>query len=417
MSERPNCPVPVLLATILFIVSSAAGADHWPRFRGENGSGISDVKGIPTTWSPGDFAWNIEVPGVGHAAPIIWGDTLFITSAREEGLLRDLHCLDAATGESRWKRTSSFSRSHKHLKNSWASSTPTTDGERVYAAFADDEDFIVTAYDFNGDLVWRRNFGPFDSRHGLGASPVLFEDLLIVPNDQQGPSSLSAVDRHTGETVWSTLRSSGHTSYASPLIVHGNGGAPPQLIASSFAMGVTSLDPRTGRVNWMTGELPARTVGSPLLADELIVQCCGGGGVGKLLLAVETREEAGSNPASRIRYERAKRLPYVPTPVAYRDHLYLWNDNGVVSCVETQTGRNVWTERVGETYSGSPICVDGAIYAISEKGNVVVIAASPKFKLFGKTPLGDPSHSTPAAAHGRLYLRTYHRLACLEAIQ
>ena len=178
-------------------------------------------------------------------------------------------------------------------------------------------------------------------------------------------------------------------------------------------MGLTSLDPSSGRQNWATGEFPLRTVASPVLADGLLIQSCGGGGKGKLLIAVDPRASA-SKAKSRIVYERAKTLPYVPTPIAYKGHVYLWNDDGVVSCIVAKTGRNVWTRRIGGGYSGSPICIDGKLYMMSEQGEVVVLAASPRFKVLGKTSLEEGSHSTPAIAHGRLYLRTFRQLICLE---
>ncbi len=114
-------------------------------------------------------------------------------------------------------------------------------------------------------------------------------------------------------------------------------------------------------------------------------------------------------------WERKKVIPYVPTPVVYEGHLYEWSDQGIVGCVDLKNGKDVWTKRVGGNYSGSPICIDGKLYCIAEDGNVVVVGASPEFKLYGEAPLGDPSHSTPAVANGRLFLRTYHRLACLSA--
>jgi outer membrane protein assembly factor BamB len=244
---------------------------------------------------------------------------------------------------------------------------------------------------------------------------MLFEDLVIFANDQDGPSSIVALDKRTGRTVWSTLRSSRPTSasYGTPMIYR-EPGKRPQLICASGPLGLTSLDPYTGRQNWATGELPQRTVGSPVLADGLLIQTCGGGGKGKLLIAVDPRASA-SRAKTRIPYERKTLLPYVPTPIAYQGHVYLWNDDGVVSCMEAKTGRNVWTKRIGGGYSGSPVCIDGKIYIMSEKGEVVVIAASPTFKLLGRTSLEDGSHATPAVAHGRLYLRTFRHLICLEA--
>jgi outer membrane protein assembly factor BamB len=397
---------------------SAVAQESWTRFRGVNGDGISVQKGIPTTWSPGDYAWNIELPGVGHASPIVWKDKLFVTSAIDEGALRFLFCLNPATGKEIWSKQVGFNRSHKHSKNSWASSTPATDGERVYLAFSDDEHYTFSAYDFDGDLVWQRLLGGFESQHGQGVSPILFDNLVIIANLQKGPSSVVALDKKTGRTVWSSVHSFYRTSYATPIIVRLKG-ERPQLVCASGALGVASLDPQTGHLNWMTGEFPEprRTVASPIVADGLLIQSCGGGGKGNVLIAVDL-----SNPndatKKRIRYKRNKVLPYVPTPIYYDGHLYLWNDNGVVSCVKPATGDTVWTMRVGGGYSGSPICIDGKLYCITEKGEMVVVPATPRQPTAAdvhRTTLADPSHSTPIVAGGRLLIRTYHRLAALEA--
>ena len=277
--------IPVLFTFHLFASQSAA--ENWPRFRGDNGTGVVSSGGkLPTEWSPGDFSWNIELPGLGHASPVIWGDKLFVTSAIDEGAIRYLFCLNSVTGEQIWSRVIGLARSHKHNKNSWASSTPAVDGEHVYVAFADEETHTLTAYDFSGDIVWRRDIGTFESQHGQGVSPIVYNDLVILPNDQMGPSSVVGFDRKTGHTVWSTIRTHRRTSYATPFILRQEG-RPDELICLSGAMGVSSLDPNTGHLNWLTGELPLRTVASPILADGLIIASCGGGGIGKLLIAVE----------------------------------------------------------------------------------------------------------------------------------
>ena len=202
----------IALLALWISSGSVAAQQNWSRFRGANGDGISDQQNMPTTWSPGDYTWNIRLPGIGHASPIVWKNRLFITSAVEEGALRYLFCLNATTGEQIWSRQAGYDKSHKHSKNSWASSTPTTDGERVYVAFADDEHYMLVAYDFDGRLVWRRRLGGFESQHGLGVSPIVFEDLIIIPNLQKGPSSVIAVDKRTGRTKWSSVHSFYSTS-------------------------------------------------------------------------------------------------------------------------------------------------------------------------------------------------------------
>ena len=136
-------------------------AQNWPRFRGENGSGLSDLPGIPSAWTDDEYAWKIELPQVGHSSPIVWGKTLFITSATEGGGERFVHCLDADSGQERWQRSIQLNRSEKHQKNSWASSTPATDGRHVYVLFADDARQLVIAWDFSGNEVWRRDAGTY----------------------------------------------------------------------------------------------------------------------------------------------------------------------------------------------------------------------------------------------------------------
>ena len=401
-----SCVLAVCLA--LLSAPSAHSAD-WTRYRGPNGTGFSPLKGIPTTWSPGDYIFNVKLPGEGHGAAVIRGKLLFVPSAVDQGATRHLLCLDAESGNTRWSRRIGMNRSRKHLRNSWASSTPCIDDQRVYVAFADKERYTVTAYDFAGELQWRRVLGPYQSQHGLGASPIIFEDLLIVPNDQDGPSSVLALNRHSGRTVWSRLRrfKTGRTSYATPLVIREEN-RPPQLICVSGESGISSLDPHTGRQNWATDPFPLRTVASPVYGNGLVVASCGQGGrFGVLQRAVDT--------SGRVVWTRERFLPYVATPIIYKDHLYEWNDEGVFSCVELASGRDVWTKRIGGNYSGSPICIDGKIYGVSERGEVVIVAASPRFQLLGRVPLSDPCHSTPSVAGRRVYFRTFHRLMCLEA--
>ena len=406
-----ECCVAVVLA-----FSSLAQAGNWPQFRGPDGTGVSSEKDIPVTWSPGDYKWDVAIDGVGHAAPIIWGDAVFVTSAEDEGALRSLICLDAKSGQQRWSRAIGMNRSKKHEFSSWASSTPVTDGERVYVTFADKENYLVAAYDFAGELLWRRSLGPYESQHGLGVSPIVADDMVIVANDQDGPSSIFALDRITGKTRWVTQRSfrSQSTSYSTPIVIR-QANQTPQLICASGPMGITSIDLHTGGLNWRTEEFPKRTVASPAYGGGLVIASCGqGGSFGVLQVAVDpfSRDEQGYAP---IKWTRQKLIPYVPTPIIYGDHLFEWSDQGILTCAELKTGKDVWTKRLGGNYYGSPLCVDGKLYGIEESGKVVVVEAGPTFKELGTADLGDGSHSTPAVANGRLFLRTFQRLKCLEA--
>ncbi len=387
-------------------------ADVWPRFRGVNGVGTSDLQGLPTQWTEEDYEWVIDLPGVGHSSPVVWEETLFIASGDDTGE-RVLLCVDALTGEVRWTQKLRLTASHLHKKNSYGSASPAVDGERVYIPFADEGQYLLLAFDFAGNQIWSYNVGTFTSQHGQGVSPIIYEDLVILPNDQQGPSSIVALNRRTGEPVWISPRLTRKTSYSTPMILEREG-HDDQLICVSGATGIAGLDPRTGKELWRSGEFPQRTVASPVFAGGLLVASCGQGGRGVSMAWVDP-SGAGDVSASHVRHERTTNLPYVPTPIVHGDHLYVWTDDGIVCCVDLRTTENVWRQRIGGNFSGSPVLVDGRLYCVSEEGEVVVIAASPVFQEYGRSPLGDSSYSTPAVANGRMYLRGFHKLACLKA--
>ncbi len=262
-----KCCFPQRAALIVFLAmlpvthTSAAlqgQSENWPRFRGPNGTGISKQKGLPVKWADSDYEWNIAVPGLGHSSPIVWANRLFLTTAEKTGDVsaRKLLCLDANTGQILWTRNLALASSHLHKKNSWASGTPTTDGNFVYAVFADDDAHTLVAFDFEGEEKWRRNLGAFESQHGQGASPIIYQDLVILPNDQIGPSQVTAFNKITGEVVWNSDRETQKTSYATPMIHRGKSSV--QIICVSDSMGVTSLNPQDGKLNWRSSPFPMR---------------------------------------------------------------------------------------------------------------------------------------------------------------
>jgi outer membrane protein assembly factor BamB len=405
----------IILAGCLTLVSGVVRAANWPRFRGENGSGVSEEKGFTAPWNPDRVRWTVPVPGTGHSSPVIWGNKLFLTTASETGTTRSVLCFDAQSGKLLWTKSIELKANPKHPKSSWASATPAVDGERVFVVFADVERQILLAYDFDGNLLWQQDLGSFESQHGQGASPIVFEDLVILANDQNGPSSIVARDKRTGRAVWTATRNSGAqaTSYATPFIYRPKVG-PPQLICSSSLSGISGLELKTGKTIWTTQSLPQRTVASPVLSAGLILQTCGAAGQGTLMVAADPSGQ-GDVSQSAVRYKRTRLLPYVPTPLAYQSYLFLWGDHGTVCCVDPTTGKDLWIKRVGGDFSGSPIGAGGMLFNVDEQGNLVVLAAGAEFKLLGKLPLSEPSHATPAVANGRLYLRTFHHLTCVAA--
>ncbi len=402
----------LLLCVLAFDAACPTFGQEWCRFRGPNGAGQSDAATIPITWTAHDYNWRIDLPGVGHSSPVVWGDHIFVTSASEEDGAWIVLCLKTSDGGIVWKKSFPSTTYKKNKFASYATSTPPVDKDCLYTTWATPAAYVVLALDQqSGREVWRRNLGPFVTEHGFGASPILFGDLLIVPNDQDGQSFVIGLDRATGETRWKVERRCKRAAYSTPIIFQPSGGSP-QLILTSGTQGISSYDPQTGRANWELDVLKDRVVGSPMLAAGMIVAGYGEGGGGKQLLAVRPGE-AAKNIKPEVVYEFQGSLPYVPVSVARDRLVFLWNDSGVVTCADAPTGKIHWRERVGGKYFGSPVCVSDRLYCMSCEGEMVVLAAADQYKLLGRINLEEPSHSTPAVADGVMYLRTFSHLMSL----
>ena len=405
----------LVLLCALGLCSLGRAQETWPRFRGENGAGVSNLKGVPTNWTEQDYEWKIELPGVGHSSPVIWKDALFLATSDSSGE-RTLRCLDALTGKQRWAQSVKLGANKTHNKNNYASATPAVDDERVYITFGDNDHHLIQAFTHAGKSVWEYDLGAIDTQqnpqHGQGMSPIVHGELVILCSDQTGPSMVVAVDRKTGKEVWKTTREVREASYSTP-IVYTAEGHPPVLICEAGASGHTALDLKTGTQLWTTGAVEKRTCSSVIQAGKLVIGVCGQGGRGLFMWATDPWGDAGK--AGKIVYDRTKYLPYVPTPLYVNGRLFFWTDDGMVVCVNAETGEDIWVERIGKNFTGSPIAVDGKIYCISEDGMVGVVDASDTYKFHGFSPLGDDSYSTPAVANGRLYLRGFHTLASLKA--
>jgi outer membrane protein assembly factor BamB len=406
----------VFFALLLAISNQRLPAQDWTRFRGPNGTGVVEDVEMPVAWTADDYKWRVELPGIGHSSPVVWGSQVFVTSARQEDGTRLIRCLDTSDGSLNWEREYPSTTFELNNATAFDVATPTVDGDRVYVAWCTPEKYTVLALDKEkGKEVWRRELeGPFEGDHNFGSSPVLFHDLLILQNDQSKTSFVVAFDASTGQTRWKTDRRTVKNAYSTSFILQ-PGTGPPQLILACSAYGVNSLDPRSGELNWEMPDLfgEIRVVGSPVAAGGLIFSQCGAGGGGKRMVAVRPgNPEKGTDPI--IAYELKGSLPYVPTPVAHGELLFFISDGGVATCIEASSGEIQWRERVGGNYFGSPVRVGDRIYCVSRAGEVAVFAAGKEFRLLGKVDLGEPSHSTPAVADGVMYLRTFSHLMALE---
>jgi outer membrane protein assembly factor BamB len=286
---------------------------------------------------------------------------------------------------------------------------------------------VLLALDNRGREAWRRNLGPFVAVNGSGTSPILFEDLVVLNNDQEDPSLLPghkmppeppgksfliAVDRKTGKTRWQTERQTTFSAYSTPC-VYRDEEQRPLLIFTSTAQGITAVDPGTGRVCWEFGQpFRDRAVSSPVVAAGLVIAGHGSGSRASRYVAVRPGASAkGWQPS--LAYEVKNAIPLVPTPLVKDGRLYFWTDDGVASCLRLDSGEVVWRQRVGGAYYASPIWVHGRLYNVAKNGHVAVLAAGDKFAVLGRATLGEPSYATPAVADGVMYLRTRSQLFSL----
>jgi outer membrane protein assembly factor BamB len=403
----PRVPAPALGVLLLVTLVGPAAGQEWTRFRGPNGSGVSPAA-LPARWAENDYNWKVELPGVGHSSPVLWGERVFVTSAEEDTGKRVVVCLAAGDGQRLWTRAFPGERQGKHPDNSFASATPAVDERHVYVCWADAREYLVIALDHDGKEAWRRDLGPFQSGHGFGASPVVYGDLLIVPDDQDGRSALFALDRDTGAVRWQVPRRS-KASYTTPC-VYQPAGRPAELIFASYEHGLSALDPATGRTVWEVdvfhkGHLET-AIGSPVVAGDLVLGTCGWLGVRQEVVAVRPGPDGRAGEA----YHIDRGAPLCTTPLVKDDLLFLWGDGGIVTCADVHTGEVHWRERVPGSYYSSPVCAGRYLYNVSRDGDVVVLAAAAKYELVARNPLGEGSHSTPAVAGGRLYLRTFAHL-------
>jgi outer membrane protein assembly factor BamB len=402
----------------------------WDRFRGPNGTGTTDDKDIPLTFGANKkMIWRVALPGAGNSSPVVWGKHLVLQSASNDGTQRSLLCLDTADGTIRWQKSIPAEPAKIRADSSLASSTPTTDGKAVYVSFWDGKDILVSAYDFQGDQLWSKNLGTFNSQHGAGASPILYKDRLLLANDMDKddfttrvpnarPSVLMALDKRTGRLVWETPRVAERTCYSAPFLRYIPGQQEPELVVTSTTA-VTGYNVETGAKLWEAKgwqrhavAVPMRTVASPALAGDILC-VCSGGDAGRFAVGLAL-SGPGSTDAPRRLWENRKDFPYVPSPVTREEHVYFVNDAGFAGCYQARTGKRVWFERLASTgFHSSPLVINGKVYATSIAGDVYVFAAEPAFRLLARNELGEGVRASPAVAAGRLYIRGERHLFCI----
>jgi outer membrane protein assembly factor BamB len=363
-------------------------------------------KGLPLHWSATEnIAWKVAVPGRGHASPVVWGDRIFMVSALEASEERLLLCLDRRTGKTLWQRTVlKAPLEHIHELNSYASSTPLTDGERVYVSFLDRDRMFIAAYDFQGSQLWTARPGPFSSVHGYSSSPVLYKDRIIVNGDHDGDGFIVALNRRTGETVWKIARPNKTRSYCTPLI-RDVAGRPHMMLSGSKC--VASYSPEDGALQWIIDGPTEQFVAAPVYNGRLLFITAGYPALH--ILAIRPDGE-GNVTDTHVAWRTRRGCAYVPSPIVLGDYLLVVSDGGFATCFVADTGELLWTERLGGGHSASPVSSEDRVYFQNDRGVTTVVRPGRTFEKLAVNEIGEDTFASPVVSQGQVFIRGVQHL-------
>lgn len=415
-----------------------AAADEWPQFRGPGGLGVAEGIEIPSAWdTTNHIAWRIDVPGLGWSSPIIWKNRVFLTTAVNSagtetpeggfylGKIRGgksehvwlILAYELGTGRKLWEREVFRGVPGSiHLKSSFASATPVTDGKRVYAWFG--EIGLLAAVDVEGRLAWTNSVGPLKSREGwgFGASPVLHGGRVYLVHDNEEKSVVAAMDTADGKDIWRVDRDK-ETNWSTPLVWENENRT--ELVVAATA-GIRSYD-LEGRVLWQLKGMTRITTPTPLAQNRLLY--VGSGFVAdarRPLYAIRAGASGdislkeGETNSQFVAWCQPKAAPYIPSFLVYKGFLYVLLDRGGLSCYDALTGAAVYENRsVAGPFTASPWGHNGKVFCLAENGSTTVVQAGPEFKVMGQNPLNETCLASPAVSRGHLLIRTATRLYCI----
>ncbi|HEX6324448.1 MAG TPA: PQQ-binding-like beta-propeller repeat protein [Vicinamibacterales bacterium] len=412
----------------------------WPSFRGPNASGNADGQGAPVEWdvkAGRNIKWRTELPGFTNASPVVWGDRVYaitaISSASDKtfktGLYGDtapvndlsehtwkIYALDATSGAIAWEREiyKGLPKVKRHTKSSQANSTPATDGRRIVSVFGSIG--LLVAHDMNGNELWRKDIGVVDSgwffdpthQWGHSSSPIIYGSTVILQVDQQKHSYIAAYDLATGREVWKTMREDEIPTWGTPTVAKGPKG--DEIVTNGTK--VRGYDAKTGELLWTLGPNSEITVGTPVV-DGGLVFITGGYPPVRTIYAVKIGSRGdlslpkGTTASDAVQWSNNEGT-YIPSPIVYRGMLYMFNNNGILTAFNPETGERVMRARVGGggAFSASPVAADGRLYFAGEDGDVFVVKAGAPYVEIAKNPVGEVIMATPAISNGVMYIRT-----------
>ncbi|MDD9975141.1 MAG: PQQ-binding-like beta-propeller repeat protein [Candidatus Poribacteria bacterium] len=425
------------LAAVVVLASQPVGFEkNWHHWRGPHATGAAVDANPPTTWSETEnIRWKIAIPGTGHAAPIIWEDKIFIQTAIEvkanesegddnpfggffggnkEPLYKfDLLAINRSDGSILWQKTLREIQPHEgtHGDATYASNSPVTDGEHIYAYFGSRGLYCV---DMMGNVKWEKDIGTMYKRNtfGEGSSPVLHGNTLVIQQDHEGDSFITALDKRTGDVLWKTDRDE-RTTWSSPVVVEHDGKA--QVITTGTNR-VRSYDLETGKLLWDGDGLTANSIPSPVAAEGFVYLMSGFRG--SELQAVYLAKASGDiTDSGAIAWEYNRDTPYVPSPLLYKDAIYFLKENrAILTAFDIKTGEAHYGPKRLQGVSGVYASIVGAgdrVYIAGRNGVVNVIQHGPEFSIIAENTLDDSFNASPAIVGSELYLRGGQYLYCI----
>jgi 3-mercaptopyruvate sulfurtransferase SseA/outer membrane protein assembly factor BamB len=403
------------MLSVLLLVSSSH-AENWPGWRGPRGDGTSSEMGIPIRWGKTEnILWKVPIPGTGHSSPIVWENRIFLTTCLENEQKRVLLCLDRRDGIVLWERIVVTARlERKHKLNSYASSTPATDGKYVWVTFLDNSNLLVACYDFAGNVIWKKSPGEFFSPHGFCSPPVLFGNLVIINGDQDAEAFIVALDKSTGAERWRADRPNRTRSYCPPIIVEAAG--KKQLVLSGSKC-VAAYDPETGKQLWIIDGPTEQYVAGLVFSENILFLTAG---FPEYHLMGIRPDGEGNVTHTHVAWHERIGAAYVPSPIAHGPYFFLVSDrpnsdNGKASCLDARTGKRMWMERLGRHHSASPVSAGDHLYFLDDDGQMFVLKAGPKFEVVCRNSLDEECHASPAISQRQIFIRTVKNLYCIGA--
>lgn len=395
------------------VVGCAAGlsicAENWPQFRGPRGDGTSAESAPPIIWSQSNnVAWKCALPGEGHSSPIVWNDSIFLTSSFPDTGERLLIKINANSGKIAWRTSvAKADRESMHRENSSASSTCATDGTSVITSFQVGDKVDVRAYDFDGKPRWSAQPLKFSGEHGYSYSPIFYNDLVILDCRQEGEAATLAFDKKSGEIKWRTQPKKARISHITPIVI--NDGREQLIVSGSDE--TASYDPATGKQLWWCRGPSDVAVAGMAFGDGLVFATAGY--PARTRMAIRT-SGTGDVTATEVAWKTQRQVSYVPSAVYHNGHFYSVLDEGMMCCFDAKTGETKWEQRLGGRFRASLLLADGMIFATNDKGVTTIFRASPEsFQQVAVNDLKEFCYATPALSNGRLFMRTGENLFCI----